>query len=569
MSIYKTKESVGNDFSSLFDPPFTITKGTGLLQFPDPNSPKSIKIKQKIDGFSAKDLIKLLNNPQARPGIAPTAYDTAWLASIPSEDDLRLPMFPSALQWLLENQSSDGSWGGKIQYEHDRILCTLAALVPIKQFCASEHVANNLKAGIRYLWQHGHLLSNEPTELVAFELLLPTMVKRAQNLGIPVPPNLDIYTSQRAEKMKLIPAGALYSPRVTIVHSLEFLGEQADVSGLRAAQGINGSIGNSPAATAFYYSQTKDPKALSYLHDCMDQSGGAKVPVLYPCENYELLWSAYHLYLAGVPVSSLLNEQQTMMLKNALNNGGVSLSPSFPIPDADDTAVALLFLHELGQSPDPKILEYYATPDGHFASFQYERHSSVGVSLHVLHALLRVPGYPGGQRTITRLLDYLASQQIDGLYWIDKWHISPYYATAHALCILTELDSRMAFRMRPLIEQSREWIRNTQNQDGSWGFYNQPTLEETAYALLALAASTPTPLSSEDRRSCEKAVYYLQTKLKEAPVGSSADLFPPLWIDKCLYRPALIVQAVIAAALEAYKKISTEEHLNGVNHEVK
>ena len=28
----------------------------------------------------------------------------------------------------------------------------------------------------------------------------------------------------------------------------------------------------------------------------------------------------------------------------------------------------------------------------------------------------------------------------------------------------------------------------SQNADGSWGFYGQPTAEETAYGLLALAA---------------------------------------------------------------------------------
>ncbi|MEM7331038.1 MAG: prenyltransferase/squalene oxidase repeat-containing protein [Chloroflexota bacterium] len=369
--------------------------------------------------------------------------------------------------------------------------------------------------------------------------------------------------------MKLIPAGALYSPRVTIVHSLEFLGHQADVSSLKAAQGTNGSIGNSPAATAFYYSESRDPQALAYLKACLNKNGGASVPVLHPCENYELLWSAYHLNLADIPASELLDETQIDSLNQALDNGGVSLSPSFPIPDADDTAVALLFLHELGQSPDPRILEYYATPDGHFASFQYERHSSVGVSLHVLHALLRVPGYPGGKRTIIRILDYLASQQIDGLYWIDKWHISPYYATAHALCILNELDSRMAHRMSPLVEQSREWIRQTQNEDGSWGFYNKPTLEETAYALLALTAGATASLSSYDRTSCDKAAHYIQAQLKGAQVGTSADLFPPLWIDKCLYRPALIVQAVITAALEAYRSVSDTEYYSGEGHEYK
>src|SRR5436853_539081 len=91
-------------------------------------------------------------------------------------------------------------------------------------------------AGTRYLWQHGHLLDREPVELVGFELLLPALVQRAREAGVAVPPHLDIYRAQRARKLDLIPASALYSPRATVVHSLEFLGERADPARLAAAQ---------------------------------------------------------------------------------------------------------------------------------------------------------------------------------------------------------------------------------------------------------------------------------------------------------------------------------------------
>lgn len=498
-------------------------------------------------------VVETLTRPDARPGIAATAYDTAWLASVPAGRGGTEALFPSALSWLLENQMPDGSWGGSIRYEHDRVLCTLAALVPLAMFGdGGEHEAN-INAGTRYLWQRGHGLASEPTELVAYELLLPTMIRRAQQANLRVPPHLDIYAAQRAKKMNLIPAGALYSPRVTIVHSLEFLGERADIAGLRAAQGENGAIGNSPAATSFYYALSKDKRALAYLEGCISKDGNTRVPVLHPCETYELLWAAYHLFLAGVPVSQLLGKKDVKALRNALENGGVSLSPSFPIPDADDTAVALIFLAELGHSPDPMVLESFALPEGNFASFRYERHSSVGVSLHVLHALLRVPGYANQERTIDRLLDYLAYQQIGGLYWLDKWHISPYYATAHALCVLKELSPQQAARMRPLIDQARAWLRQTQNRDGSWGFYGWPTAEETAYGLLALASAGPAGLGARDRTSCDAAARYLQQAVAVASVDGH-ELYPPLWIDKCLYTPTLVVRAVVASALEAYRQ---------------
>ncbi|HEX5501923.1 MAG TPA: prenyltransferase/squalene oxidase repeat-containing protein [Thermomicrobiales bacterium] len=494
----------------------------------------------------------LLGAPGARPGIAGTAYDTAWLAGVPAPADPGLPRFPAALQWLVEHQRPDGSWGGAVRYEHDRVLGTLAALGSLAVFGrrAADHDA--VARGTRYLWQRGHLLAGEPVEPVGCELLLPALVARARRAGVPVPPHLDIYGRERAEKLRLLPPDALYSPRVTVVHSLEFLGDEGDPAGLRAARGPNGSLGNSPAATAYYLAQSDDPAALAYLEGCLARTGGAMAPVLHPCETFELLWAAYHYALAGVPAARLLGPDERAALGAALRAGGVSLSPTFPIADADDTAVALLLLHDLGEPCDPRVLERFALgPGGCFASFPHERHASVGVNLHALHALARVPGYPDRERVMTRLLDYLAAEQRGGLYWLDKWHISPYYATAHALCILGALPPDLAARAAPLAARAREWVRQTQNGDGSWGFYGEPTAEETAYAVLALAlargaAGAPSP---RDRRRCAAGARYLRRAAGAA--GAGAEDYPPLWIDKCLYTPTLIVRATIAAALAA------------------
>jgi hypothetical protein len=404
-------------------------------------------------------------------------------------------------------------------------------------------------AGTRYLWQHGHLLGREPVELVGFELLLPALVERARLAGVAVPPHLDIYGPQRMKKLELIPSHALYSPRATVVHSLEFLGDRADLSGLRHAQGDNGAIGNSPAATAFYLQQSHsdDRRALSYLESCLDHSGGATAPVLHPCETFELLWAAYHLFLGGAPTEQLLRPTERRRLLDDLKIAGVSLSPSFPIPDADDTAVALLLLHDLGEPVDPRVLQSFEASDGSFVSFPYERHSSVGVNVHVLHALARVPGYPDAAAAITRILDYLVGQH-NGLYWMDKWHISPLYATAHVICALHDLPHHERHAVTHLVKQSKDWLRQSQNADGSWGFYAQATAEETAYGLLALAGGPE--IDERDLWHCQAAADYLNDARTEHVSH------PPLWIDKCLYVPPLVVSSVIEAALSAWNQRS-------------
>jgi halimadienyl-diphosphate synthase len=488
----------------------------------------------------------LLAPPRMRPGISGVAYDTAWLAGLSDKSDRRTSRFPTALRWLADNQLSDGSWGSPVRYEHDRILCTLAALAPLAEFGRGAEDRSAVDAGTRYLWQHGHLIGREPVELVGFELLLPALVERARAAGVAVPPHLDVYSAERTQKLKLIPKNALYSPRATVVHSLEFLGDQVDAERLRSAQGQNGAVGNSPAATAFLLaqSQTEDRHALGYLETCLGNSGGATAPVLHPCETFELLWAAYHLFLGGAPSHRLLRATERQLLLQELQSArGVSLSPTFPIPDADDTAVALLLLHDLGERVDPTVLEAFESSDGWFVSFPYERHSSVGVNVHVLHALARVPGYPNVEQAIDRISSYLADQH-SGLYWIDKWHISPLYATAHVLCALADLAPHQQRRLAHLVDRSREWLRQSQNADGSWGFYGQSTPEETAYGLLALASSA----DDRDMQHGNRAASYLRQALVDGVTH------PPLWIDKCLYIPPLVVNAAIEAALTTWNQ---------------
>jgi halimadienyl-diphosphate synthase len=488
-----------------------------------------------------------LGDPATRPGISGVAYDTAWLAGMSAPADRRRSRFPTALRWLVDNQLSDGSWGGSVRYEHDRILCTLAALAPLAELGRHAEERRAVEAGTRYLWQHGHLLSSEPVELVGFELLVPSLVQRARAAGVAVPPHLDIYARQRALKLDLIPREAMYSPRATIVHSLEFLGDQADLAGLEAAQGQNGALGNSPAATAFYLTQTQsnNPQALDYLSSCMGRGDGATAPVLHPCDTFELLWAAYHLYVGGAPSRGILRATERRRLLADLAQTGVSLSRTFPIPDADDTAVALLLMHDLGEHVDPRVLQPFEAADGSFVSFPYERHSSVGVNAHVLHTLTRVPGYPDASRAIERILTYLIDQH-SGLYWIDKWHISPLYATAHVLAALEHLPSEQRSRVAELIDRSREWLRQSQNADGSWGFYGRSTAEETAYGLLALAGNRA--IDERDRARCAAAARFLKLKRRENVAH------PPLWIDKCLYIPPLVVNAAIDGALTAWNK---------------
>jgi hypothetical protein len=64
------------------------------------------------------------------PGhMASTAYDTAWAARL---GEIDWDLSSRALAWLAENQLDNGAWGAaEPMYYHDRVLCTLAAMIAL------------------------------------------------------------------------------------------------------------------------------------------------------------------------------------------------------------------------------------------------------------------------------------------------------------------------------------------------------------------------------------------------------------------------------------------------------
>lgn len=490
-----------------------------------------------------KEARELVQNLDQHMG--PSPYDIAWLARL-KEPPNGEPRWPELVEWLIANQKEDGSWGGKIVYYHDRIICTLASAIALhenKHFPGAQQATRRAE---QYLWHHLHMLPRDPFELVGFELIFPTLLIEARKQGLDVPNHACGYGKIQTDKLRLIPPEMFYSPKISTIHSLEFLGEGGDVQKMRLALAPNGSLGNSPATTAYYLLKEENQRALDYLKSMLDKI--PQVIYLYPFRIFELIWTLKNLSFCRTPITEFVSPSLWKDLDSEITCEGIGLDKTFGIPDGDITSVYTQLLIQAGREISPSILERFENKETQtFRTYKYERNASVGTNVHALEALDLLEDYPKRKKVQEQILLMLLSSRQYNIYWIDKWHTSPYYATTHVLMGLLNRGSYLI----NACENTIDWLLHTQREDGSWGFFEIGTPEETAYALIALVHYHH-QYENIDFNVLQRGFTYLEKAYEKMSLDSLDH--PELWIGKCLYMPYDIVRSAILVSLILYKE---------------
>ena len=484
---------------------------------------------------SFKTLLQLADNGH----MPATAYDTAWIARLGDVDRV---MSNHALGWITEHQLEDGSWGTPSpHYYHDRVICTLAAMTALtrrgRRASDRKQIENGLLALERISNEaDGGLAGDFNGATVGFELIAPTLVSEAESLGILARQGdriLGRLNNKRAHKLEAL-KGARVNRHLTAAFSAEMAGVDfqslLDVPNLQEG---NGSVGNSPSASAYYALHVcpAEPTALQYLRSVIQPDGGA--PNVAPFDVFERAWILWNLALNG-PLSDeilvLCQPHLDFLQKNWIPGQGIGWAAGYTPKDADDSGLVWEVLSRFGRTVDLDTLFTYEEEDC-FRCFAFEANRSVSTNIHVLGAL-RQAGFPPDHPSVQKIVRYLQQAQNPAGYWVDKWHASPYYASAH-------LVVTCAGYLPQLAENSVQWLLKTQDGDGAWGFY-QPTAEETAYSLQALCAWD----AHEEHlpgKTLKQGAIWLEDH-QEPP-------YPALWIGKCLYLPELVVRAAIRSAL--------------------
>jgi halimadienyl-diphosphate synthase len=458
------------------------------------------------------------------------AYDTAWVAQVTDESGKLI--FPECVKWLLDNQKSDGSWGCQIQNYHDRLLSTLSAVIALKEIDENRY-GKYIQKGETYIWENLKKLEQDNCKLVASELLLPSLMEQAESLKLNLPYHIKVYKREYHLKLENIEESLWYSPLTTLSFSLEFLGDNVDENRLANVQLPNGSVATSPAATAFFLKHTRDEKAFMYLKEVLSVTGDGSVITTYPMEIFEYSWAMYNLMMAG-----LYFERYTEIcdfLFKHLRRSGVGCSVDIPLTDADDTAVVCKILYDMQYPIDFRVFNAYDTGDC-YSTYGFEIDPSVSTNVHVLDFVQNCPEFPDREETIEKLIQFLKKEMYSG-FWLDKWHISPYYPTAHAVFALCDVEPS-------LTEKAISWIFETQNEDGTWG--ENGTLEETVYGVQTLLYYHQ-KVDYIDMDKISKALSYFDTAI--VPLSKR---LPELWIGKILYCPVNVILSSIVGASTMY-----------------
>jgi halimadienyl-diphosphate synthase len=481
---------------------------------------------------------QLLQEIQEQPNaISVSAYDTAWLAWL----------IPDARDWLCDAQHPDGSWGAELEYFHDRVISTLAAINALAATSTNGRDLQGIERGIKYLERAAPRLPEDPADTAGFELLAPSLLQIGRGLGLKlqdVARALEPYEVIRHQKTALIPPPMLYSQSSTAPYSLEFIGfDRLDHAAVEKLRFANGSIHNSPAATAFCeVAGAGSSLGRDYLSSSLEYYRGA-VPTFAPFDLYEISWSLLHLHLAE-DLKQFQHAAEPLIKRLELDWGpeGIGITKEFPV-DLDNTAAAYMLLSTLGNGPEPRVFETFEEED-HFRCYRFERDLSLDVHTRLIMALRQTPDFPRRDDMLLKAINILMRCLHPG-YITDKWHVSPYYSTAHAVIALSGLVADN------LINDQIHWLCRTQQPDGRWTFYPHlpaAALEETAHALLAL-------LVVQKRKGIipddiiKRGMGYLKANYHDHQT------LPALWIAKTVNHPLHITRSVFLATFSLYDQL--------------
>ncbi|XP_060189855.1 (E,E)-geranyllinalool synthase-like isoform X2 [Lycium barbarum] len=248
--------------------------------------------------------------------IQTSAYDTAWLAMIPyNNQEANGPMFESCLNWIRNNQNEQGFWGepnGENLPTIYALPTTLACMIALKKWNVGE---SHVRKGLKFIHANTDALLKENSQRFPlwFTIVFPSMLQLAKAQGLDtILVNgsngllSDVFMKKKAilesEKFSGLRAGQ-DQPILTYLESLSHsdnctVNEAIEV--LKHLCEEDGSLFQSPSAIAQAFMATGSTKCLEYLMSIVQKCPNG-VPSRFPVdEMLEMLCMVDNIQRMGV-----------------------------------------------------------------------------------------------------------------------------------------------------------------------------------------------------------------------------------------------------------------------------
>ncbi|KAJ0042979.1 hypothetical protein Pint_18082 [Pistacia integerrima] len=229
-----------------------------------------------------------------------SSYDTAWVAMVPSPDSPQAPCFPQCINWLLDNQLHDGSWGLPQRPSllvKDALSCTLASVLALKRWGIGEEEMNK---GIQFIESNFASINDEKQHTpVGFDIIFPGMIECAKDLNLNLPLRTTDIDSMLHRRQSELRRRNLEGRKEYLAYVSEGLGKLQDWDMVMKYQRKNGSLFNSPSATAAALSHIQNAGCLHYLCSVLDKFGDA-VPTVCPFDLSARLFMVESLESLGI-----------------------------------------------------------------------------------------------------------------------------------------------------------------------------------------------------------------------------------------------------------------------------
>ncbi|XBJ04013.1 hypothetical protein VPH35_023039 [Triticum aestivum] len=237
------------------------------------------------------------------PELLPSSYDTAWVAMVPLPGSPQVPCFPQCVEWILQTQQSNGSWG-LIQMDSsinkDVLSSTLACVLALKRWnVGREHI----KRGLRFIGRNLSTATDEQSVApIGFNITFSGMLSLGIEMGLEFPvgqTDVGRILHLREVELKRLIGDKSDGRKAYMAYVAEGQGNLLDWNQVMKFQRKNGSLFNSPSTTAAALIHNFDDKALQYVKLLVSKFGSS-VPTVYPTNIYHQLSMVDSLEKIGI-----------------------------------------------------------------------------------------------------------------------------------------------------------------------------------------------------------------------------------------------------------------------------